>query len=220
MLNRASVRKASRSPWSYLAVIILALLVAFLIYQANPHTSTSHASLREDLEDTVRLVTIISFFFALINWMGSQKDKRRNLSLDEAEKFLEQYSKYRMLVDAEGIQDFSQYCKDCQTSGVRNNILKLKLATNNVLRISEKLSLGVEYGMLDDEILQMLLVKIFQEIYKINANYIDEEQIINPGRWIHFKHTAFRWHQELPRIDRESHRMMGITERMKARMQL
>lgn len=220
MMNRASVRKASRSPWAYLAVNVLALLLAFFIYQANPHNSSSHASLREDLEGTVRLVTIISFFFALINWMGSEKDKRRNLSLDEAEKFLEQYSEYRMLVDAEGIQDFSQYCRDCQSSGNCKNILELQHATNNLLRICEKLSLGVEYGMLDDEILQMLLIKIFQEIYKINANYIDQEQIVNPGRWIHFKHTAYRWHQDLPRIDRESHRMMRITERMKARIQL
>ena len=220
MINKTLIRKVTRSRWSYLALIIASLLGASLIYQLNPHSSIAHTTLREDLEDTVRLVTIVSFFFALLNWMGSEQDKRRNLSLDEAEKFLAQYSAYRASIEAKHIDDFAQYCNNSQASQDQESLGKLRQETNSLLRKCEKLSLGVEYGMLDDRLLQMLLVKIFQEIYNINDNYIESEQILNPGRWIHFKSTAFRWHQELPRIDREARKIMRVTKRMKARMKV
>ena len=66
----------------------------------------------------------------------------------------------------------------------------------------------------------MLLVKVFQEIYIINKKYIQDEQIRNPGRWIYFNYTVYRWRQALPPINREAHRMTMVSKRMEARMNL
>ena len=43
--------------------------------------------------------------------MFNEKDKQKNLSLEEIEKFIDEYLHYRSLIDLEGIHDFSQYCQ-------------------------------------------------------------------------------------------------------------